>query len=361
MTSECKTATEHLRRALSRHFDPQHGSPFWLDRQAKLGIQVCDEIRTVEDLLRFGPFDRSLLLERPLSDFVPRSLWAERSSLILAESGGTTGRPSRCVFTAEEFAEGFGTPYMMASEARSFPRRGSWLFVGPSGPHVIAQASRLLARLHGALEPFSVDLDPRWARAQAPGSLGDRLYREHVLDQALGIIVRESPAVVFTTPPLALALGEAMTEAQRDLIRGIHLGGMALSGEVYAEIKATFSRAVVLPGYGNSMFGLLIEGREPVEGEPLHLDYFPLPGRMVVQVVDDSGGAADLERPLGPGETGRVVFSRLDESFLLPNLVERDRATVICAAEEVTALGLAAHGVRDPHPVVESQATRGLY
>ncbi|MBI4880679.1 MAG: hypothetical protein HY812_13625 [Planctomycetes bacterium] len=352
-----------LCRAVRRHFDPQGGSPFWLERERALGLCALAEVREAADLARFGPFDREELLCRPLFDFVPRSLWRERAGLVLAESGGTTGRPTRSVFTQQEFEEAFGAPFLAAGSPRGFPRGGGWLFIGPSGPHVIGQAARLLARLHGSLEPFSVDLDPRWARAQAPGSLGERLYREHVLSQALDVMERERPEVIFATPPLALELARALPRERREAVRGVHLGGMAMSGATYAEIRGLFPRALVLPGYGNSMFGLLMEARAPQADAAgaLHLDYFPLAGRLLVTVVADGPDGADLSHPLPPGGAGRVVLSRLDESFFLPNLVERDQATAIAANAEVTALGFAAVGVRDPEPLVAEQAQRGLY
>jgi hypothetical protein len=262
------------------------------------------------------------------------------------------------VFTRSEFRLGFGDPFLAVSRDRQFPAGLGWLFVGPSGPHVIAAAAKLLARLHDSLEPFSVDLDPRWARAQEPGSLGDRLYRRQILGQALDLIAREAPGVLFATPPLALELGRLLSRPERDAVRGVHLGGMALCIEEYRTIRELYRRAVVLPGYGNSMFGLLMGGSDPEEA---HLDYFPLPGRLHVQVVSEASGQPDLDQPLGPGGTGRVVLSRLDRSCFLPNLVERDRATVAGAGPRALRQGLLALGLRDPHPVAEREARRGLY
>ena len=354
--------TRCLRDALESHFHPDTGTPYWLDVQDALGIDVRREIRTVDDLAVLGAFDREAWVERPLSDFVPRGLWQERTSLILAESGGTSGRPVRCVYTAEELDAAFVAPYMAVSASRGFPTGGEWLFVGPTGPHVIGRTSQLLARSHGAMAPYAVDLDPRWARAQVEGSFGRIHYTRHVLTQALDVLDRENVTVLFVTPPLALALATELDGARRERIAGIHLGGMAVASDAYAAIRAAFPRAVVLPGYGNSMFGLLIEAGEP---EPdadgtLHLDYAGLPGRLLVRVVPDDDGAPDVSRTVGLGERGRVVLSRLDRSFLVVNHVERDRATRI-ATPHAAHHGLCAEGVRDPYPVVAKQAIEGLY
>ncbi len=357
-----RTADARLAAALAAHFDPASGTPYWLEQQAALGIDARRDVRTVADLSLLGEFDREAWVERPLSDFVPRGLWQERAALVLAESGGTSGRPVRCVFTQPEFAEGFGAPFMAASAARDFPRGGEWLFVGPSGPHVIACAARLLAELHGAMAPYAVDLDPRWARAQVAGSFGHVHYTRHVLTQALDVLERENVDVLFLTPPIALALAGELDDERRARIRGIHLGGMAVTSGAYAAIHDAFPAACVLPGYGNSMFGLLIEATAPVPDADgtLHLDYVPLPGRMVVRIVPDDDGAPDIARTVAHGERGRVVLSRLDPSFLIANLVERDRATRV-ETPRAAALGLAAEGVRDPYPVVPRQAIEGLY
>ena len=357
-----QSTDDPLRAALASHFDPDSGTPYWLDLQTAFGIDARREIRTTQDLALLGAFDREAWTERPLSDFVPRGLWEERASLVLAESGGTSGRPVRCVFTQSEFEAAFGAPYMAVSAARGFPQGGEWLFVGPTGPHVIGRSCQLLARLHGAMAPYAVDLDPRWARAQVEGSFGRVHYTRHVLVQALDVLERENVDVLFVTPPLALALADELDDERRARIRGVHLGGMAMTSDAYAAIRAAFPSACILPGYGNSMFGLLIEATAPVPDADgtLHLDYVPLPGRMVVRIVPEDEGAPDVSRTTAIGERGRVVMSRLDRSFLIANLVERDRATRV-ATPAAGLLELCEEGVRNPFPVIEKQALEGLY
>ncbi len=347
------------RDVIAFHFDPDEGSPFWLARERELGLDARNEIRTCADLRRLGPFDPAWLRSRPLEDFVPRSRWVDRDRFVLAETGGTTGAPARAVFDVDEFEAAFGAPFLVASADRGFPHGGSWLFVGPSGPHVIGQAARLLARRHGALEPFSVDLDPRWARAQEPGSLGEALYRDHVLAQALDVLARESVDVLFVTPPLAVALAAALDRKRRAAIRGIHLGGMPVTPETHATVRAAFERAVILPGYGNSLFGILVEPRDPLPRSDgsIAIDYFPTNGALRVDVVRD-------ERTLEPaavGERGRVMLTRIDRTFLLPNVVERDSAEKLAAGGLERSMRLGPIGLRDPRPVAAAETPRGLY
>lgn len=348
-------ADRALQRALLVHTDPTGGSPYWLERR-----EALRGIERVADLAALGPFPRADLEDRPLLDFVPRALLQrQRSELVLAETGGTTGRPVRAVFTPAELLAGFGEPFLRAGRLRGFPTGGQWLFVGPSGPHVIGQAARLLARLHGALEPFAVDLDPRWARAQE--GLPAALYQEHVLAQALDLVEREAPDVWFVTPPMLRALAGVLGPEARARVRGIHLGGLPVGGDDMLRFRGQFPRAVLLPGYGNSLLGMLPELEPREDGLAA---YFALEGRLVVDVVlPGPDGEPDLGRPALPGERGRVVCHRLDESFFLPNLVERDEATLVEAPPRGRQLGFAARGLLDPRPVeaLVCAASEGLY
>lgn len=356
---------ERLQRSLAAHFDPYTGSPYWLDRQRELGIDARVDVRSLADLALFGPLDRGAWAQRPLRELVPATVWARREELVLSETGGTTGHPVRCVFTPSEFRSAFGDPFVAAARQRGFPLGGQWLFVGPSGPHVIGRAAALFARLLGSLEPFGVDFDPRWARSQAPGSLGERLYLEHVLDQALDVLSRERPDVLFTTPPVALALAAELSDADRAGLRGLHLGGLPIDPEQYAAIRAEYQHAVVLPGYGNSSFGVLMEARGPRQRsaprDELHLDYFSRTAGPLVRIVEEVEGRVRLDRDVDVGEAGRVVMTRCNESCFLPNCVERDRAEVVAADRALVECGWSERGVRDPRPIESAEGKRGLY
>jgi hypothetical protein len=273
--------------------------------------------------------DTEALRTRPLLDFIPGRFHGELPSMILAETGGTTGAPIRRVYRPQEFGAAFVDSWKRAADRRGFPHGGNWLFVGPSGPHIIGQSARAMARSLGSCEPFSVDCDVRWIKRQVAGSLGFTLYLDHVLDQAMNVIRTQQIEVLFITPPLLLALAERMNTEERERIRGIHLGGMALTVADSETIRGRFfPQAVVLPGYGNSLLGVLFEHTPPLPNEP------------PTYVVDDPAlwfqltpwqprtpeEPPDLGVTLKPGQRGRVVAHRLDPSFLLLNMVERDTA-----------------------------------
>jgi hypothetical protein len=340
---------DRLHELLALHFHPRHGSRYWLRRQEALGWDVRDRVRTEDDLPLLGPTPPDDLARFPLRDFIPCGLHGQLDRFVVGDTAGTTGRPGRTAYRDDEFQAAFVTPFLRAARATGFPRGESWLWVGPSGPHVIGKAVRELARQTGSMDPFSVDFDPRWVKRLGDGSFARERYLEHVLGQALDVLEREDVGVLFTTPPVLAALLRRMTDRQREGIRGVHYGGLSLTAAALNEFRAAFPRAAHLAGYGNTLFGVLME---VADGPRQALDYFPLADRVRVQVVG---------RP--QGGTGRVLFHRLDESCLLVGVVERDEAEPIAPSSEALALGCRGDGLRDPRPAADpgGQVRLGLY
>ena len=344
--------TTLMHEVLALHFDPEKGSCYWLERQQQLGCDVRQVIKEPGELYRLGPMDVSALRTRPITDFIPRALHAQVSTFLLSETGGTTGDPCRRVYSPQEFENAFIGPWLQAVAEHAFPGQGSWLFVGPGGPHIIDRSARFMARSLGCLEPFTVDCDVRWIKRQAKGSMGFSLYMDHVLAQAMNIIKQQQITTLFTTPPLLVSLAAAMSQEEREKILGIHTGGMHLDAETAVELKGLFPHAVILPGYGNSLFGVtfpvvwgsLQEGDE--EGQPkvppgLETDdVFQVkdPGLwlQLAPIPESAQAPQDLRSHVDPGQRGRVIVHRFDPSFLLVNLCERDTAiAVVCPDGEV--------------------------
>jgi hypothetical protein len=287
----------------------------------------------------------------PVRDFIPRALHAQLPRFILGETAGTSGAPCLTAYRDDEFQAAFITPFLQAAEATRFPHGEPWLWVGPSGPHIIGKVVRELARQTGSMDPFSVDFDPRWAKRLAEGSLAQQRYLAHVTDQALDVIRREAVGVLFITPPALAALAKKMTDAQREQIHGIHYGGLSMTAETVNDFRTAFSRAVHLSGYGNTLFGVAME---VADQSRLALDYYPPGDRVRFQVVEwtETANAAPKwpPRPLPRGVTGRVLFDRLDESCLLVGVLDRDEAEGVAPCLQSLALGWNADGLRDPRP-----------
>jgi hypothetical protein len=355
---------DRLRDLLGLHFHPEMGSLYWLRRQAHLGWDVRDRVRTLDELWLLGPTPPAALRRHPVRAFVPRALHAQWPRFTVGETAGTSGAPCATAYRDDEFQEAFVTPFLRVAEATGFPRGAPWLWVGPSGPHIIGKVVRELARQTGSMDPFSVDFDPRWAKRLADGSTARQRYLDHVTAQALDVLRREEVGVLFITPPALAALGGRMSARQREVIRGIHYGGMSLTPEAVNHFRAAFPGAVHLAGYGNTLFGVAME---VADARRLAMDYYPLGDRVQFHVVDwldgDAGRGAWPPAFRGRGETGRVLFHRLDESCLLVGVVERDQAERVAPSPAALALGGHADGLRNPMapPELAGRLQSGLY
>jgi hypothetical protein len=355
-------ADDRLRDLLGLHFHPQWGSSYWLARQERLGWDVRDRVRTADDLWLLGPTPAADLRRFPLRAFIPRALHGQWPRFVVGETAGTSGEPAATAYRDDEFQAAFVTPFVRVAQATAFPGGLPWLWVGPSGPHIIGKVVRELARQTGSMDPFSVDFDPRWAKRLADGSTARQRYLEHVTTQALDVLRREEVGVLFITPPALSALAQRLDDRQREAIRGIHYGGMSLTPETVNDFRAAFPRAVHLAGYGNTLFGVVME---VADGHRLAMDYFPLGDRVRFHVVrwPEDGATAWPPRLCERGQLGRVLFDRLDESCLLVGVVERDEAERVAPSPEARALGAHADGLRNPRPptALAGRLQVGLY
>lgn len=339
-----------LSDVLATHFDPKHGAPYWLDRANALEFDPRTEIKRIGDLARFATMDPKDIATRRLEDFLPRPLLDRKNELVVAQTGGTLGQPVWTAYLEDEFREAFVDPFVTAARHVEFPTGGTWLYVGPCGPHIIGRAANAIARATGSMAPFSVDFDPRWARKLAAGGFASQRYLQHIVDQALAILESQLITVLFSTPVVIRALANAMRLEQRERIRGVHYGGMAIEPtELKALQTESLPGAVHLSGYGNTLFGCCLElnvaaGRE--------LAYYPHGVRVHVGVLRGEGSEADRPCYDQPGVEGRLVFSRLDQTMLLINVLERDWAKLIEPPANAPAT-FQLMGVKSPAPRVE--------
>ena len=343
-----------LRHVVSIHFDPNRGTPYWLDRARELGIDPPNEIMSLADLPRLGPMDAEAMAERPIEDMIPRIALDRRSQLIVAETGGTLGRPKFAVHRADEFGNAFVDPFLVAAKRVGFPEGENWLFVGPTGPHIIGKAARRCAAASGSADAFAVDFDPRWAKKLPEESFARKRHLRHIEEQALRILATQHIGVLFSTPPVLSSLCAQMTEEQRSRVHGVHFGGMAVTPELRSQLAELLPTAVMLSGYGNTLFGMMPELAYSAERG---IDYYPLGVRLVVQVVQELGKLAPYD------ERGQIVAHRLDETQLIANMVERDTAIRIEPRADAAEDGFVLDGIRDPRPIVTERVrpALGLY
>ncbi len=359
-SSSCKSdKNERLRSFIDLHLHPKHGSLYWLKREKQLDINIRDSVRTFEDLPLLGITEPGDLANRSAWDFLPQALWKAKQNCIIGESGGTTGCPSVAIYTQKDFHSAFIEPFISAANVTGFPQGTEWLWIGPSGPHIIGKVVRELAKAIGSPDPWSVDFDPRWVKKLVPGSIALKRYLSHVVDQAIQILDRESPEVLFTTPPILNELSKRLSEEERSIFKGVHYGGLQITADEINQFKKLYPNAVHLSGYGNSLCGVALELEDT---ERNHVDYFPYGNRLIYDVVRINQ-ENNRWKSVQPGETGRVLFHRIEESTFLPNVLERDEATLIAPNSTMKTNGWTLKGLRDPGPP-DDQKTKlktGIY
>lgn len=354
-----------IQKIISIHFDPDSGSPYWLQKEKILKINARKDISSLEDLHLLGPMEEEDLRRYPLEYFIPKIYQKHKEELILGETAGTTGLPKVTAYLGDEFYITFVEWFRYIAVHRGFPKGVHWLWVGPSGPHIIGKAVGPVAKSMGSMDPFSIDMDPRWVKKLKPDSLGYNRYLRHIIEQALDILKRQHIEVIYSTPPLLTILAEEMKIEQRMEIRGIHYGGVALGEEQLRKLRnELFPNAVHIAGYGNTLFGLCMEIAESPHG---NLDYYPPGPRMILQVVSMKNGMQPDKQRLAQvveyGEKGQVVCHRFDESFFIPNMFERDEAVRIAPTKNAQSLGIYQDGVRNPSLLhgLEANVKIGVY
>jgi len=312
----------HVRGIVQWHFDPETGSPFWLEFGKKLEFDPRKDIQTFEDLRKFPPFEDEWLRGGPVRRWVPK-FYAHRPVYVF-ETGGTTGIPKTRISI-----EDFRIDYELFSETlpeQYFPRGSNWLMLGPSGPRRLRLAVEHLAQYRGGIS-FCVDLDPRWVIKLINKGWTDQLaaYKQHVIDQAVTTLkAGHDIKCLFTTPKLLEALALTL-EQQGTSIREVGILGIFSGGTEFTPQWTRFAMEELLDGvyltptYGNTLMGLAAS--RPVRAEEGYkITYYAPQPRAVIEVVD----ADQAERVVGYGETGRVKLTTLTKEFFMPGFLERD-------------------------------------
>jgi phenylacetate-coenzyme A ligase PaaK-like adenylate-forming protein len=310
-----------VRDVVHWHFDPENGTPFWLDFEKKLDFDPRT-VETFEDLKKFPPFQDEWLRGGPVRRWVPKA-YAHRPIYVF-ETGGTTGVPKSRVSIDD-----FRVDYELFSETLPedrFPRGSNWLMLGPSGPRRLRLAVEHLAQHRGGI-CFCVDLDPRWVIKLIERGWTEHLeaYKKHVIDQAVTILkAGHDIQCVFATPKLlealALRLEEEGTALGKCGVLGVFSGGTEFTPQwTRFAVEELLEGVYIQPVYGNTLMGLA--AAKPVgPADGYKITYYAPQPRAVVEVVDPEDGVTAV----GYGETGRVRLTTLTKEFFMPGFLERD-------------------------------------
>lgn len=312
-----KILDDHVCDMVKWHFNPETGSPFWLEFAKKLDFDPRKEIGGFSDLRILGHFEDEWLRGGPVRRWVPKGLAGQ--PIYIFETGGSTGVPKSRINIRD-----FQTDYEMFSKTLSedgFPTGSDWLMLGPTGPRRLRLAIEHLAQHRGGIA-FFVDLDPRWVNKLIKYGKFHELdsYKDHIIQQALNILrAHDNIRCLFTTPKLLEALCEKISLVKAG-ITGIFCGGTEMNAQFHR-----FAREELVPGidfvptYGNTLMGLACH--KPFQSDNDYtITYYPPSPRAVFELVHPD----NLDKPVNYGETGRVLLTTLTKEFFMPRFPERD-------------------------------------
>ncbi len=347
----------HTRESVQWHFNPETGSPYWLEKAKSLDFNPLTDVNCFEDLNKFPLFEDDELRGGPVSRWIPKALVGKPTYVF--ETGGTTGIPkSRVVIDDfridyENFSETLPDEY--------FPKGSNWLMLGPSGPRRLRLAVEHMAQYRGGIS-FCVDLDPRWVvKLIKKGKIDEvKEYSAHVIDQAMAILgAGHEIKCMFTTPKLLEALAMRLMDEGSSIeesgITGIFCGGTEFTQQWYcfAREELLGENVYITPTYGNTLMGLAC-GRPFDPADDYKITYYAPQPRAVIRVVDFD----DHTKVVPYGETGRVKLFTMTKELFIPGFLERDEGEREVPHVKYPWDGVS--GVRPFHEIAAS-TTVGVY
>jgi phenylacetate-coenzyme A ligase PaaK-like adenylate-forming protein len=317
MNAARENLNAHVREIVNWHFNPETGTPFWLERAESLDFDPRKDIRTYDDLERFGFFQDEWLRGGPVRRWVPKGL--NDKPIYVFETGGSTGVPKSRIAS-----EDFRIDYEAFSETlpdEYFPKGADWLMLGPTGPRRLRLAVEHLAQHRGGIS-FCVDLDPRWVikLIRAGQTQMMERYKQHVIDQA-ATILKAHPNIkcLFATPKLLEALCDKVSLKKMG-ITGVFCGGTEMTQQFHRlAVEELMEGAYFAPTYGNTLMGLATH--KPFDpADDYAIIYYPPSPRAMIEVVDPD----EPSKVVDYSQTGRVRLTTLTKEFFMPRFLERD-------------------------------------
>ena len=353
---------QHVREMIEWHFNPETGSPFWVDAAAgknpvlKLDFDPRKEVKGFQDLKKFGLFEDDWLRGGPVRRWQPRALWTKPTYVF--ETGGTTCSPKSRVVVEDHWID--YEQFSATLPEKHFPKGSNWLMLGPSGPRRLRLAVEHLCQYRGGI-CFCIDLDPRWVVKLIKKGWMEHLeaYKQHCIDQAITILgAGHDIRCMFTTPKLleslALELEKRGSSIGKSGITGIFSGGTEFTPQWTRFATEEFLEGVYMtPTYGNTLMGLAAS--KPVTAEENYkISYYAPQPRAVTEVVEFN----DPNSTVSYGATGRVKLTTLTKEFFVPGFLERDEGEREKPFAKYPWDGVS--GVRPFHELAEA-TTVGVY
>jgi phenylacetate-coenzyme A ligase PaaK-like adenylate-forming protein len=318
-----------VRDIVAWHFDPQTGSPFWVEAAQgknpllKLDFDPRNAVKCFEDLKKFGLFEDDWLRGGPVRRWLPKALWNKPTYVF--ETGGTTGIPKSRVVVEDHWID--YEQFSATLPDKYFPKGANWLMLGPSGPRRLRLAVEHLAQFRGGI-CFCVDLDPRWVIKLIKKGWMEHLkaYQEHVVDQAMTILsAGHDIKCAFMTPKLLDALAGRLEKEGSSIAKagltGIFCGGTEMTSQWirFAMEEYLGPDVYIAPTYGNTLMGLAASD-QPTAADGFKISYYAPQPRAVAEVCDFD----DCNKVVPYGAEGRVMLTTLTKELFIPRFLERD-------------------------------------
>jgi thienamycin biosynthesis protein ThnN len=318
----------YVQRITRTHLHPETGTPYWLERDRRLGANAFHGVTTFENfksIVGFRDAGEQAQFEhgtryRPLETFIPASLRASGRWIWASQTGGTTGTPKHGNWDSAywerilEFTDEF-------LDLHGVPRNENWLFLGPTGPHTTGRLVIAIAEHRGG-RCFSIDLDPRIIKVFGTEGMWDAYerYIRHIWEQAEAIIRYQNVGVMFCTSRLLELLPERVDIALFRNIKAIVHAGTTMERDTSRLLQEEIFPGIPIVGiYGTSTTGISFQ-KTPEPADEYRVIYIPSSPYIVLEIVDDAGQVVEYEAE------GHVATWRLTEDSLIPGFWERDRA-----------------------------------
>lgn len=310
---------EYLRGVLEIHFNPENGSPYWIEKEKNLGIDVRSEIREYKDLHKLGFSKEEDLKNRPSEDFIPKKY--PKKEFDMGESSGTTGA-KKTVPWLNEISEKIIEFYNFNLDLNDFPKNINWFSAGPSGIYESHMES--VAKKRGGLFFFS-PINPRGFKTATKKELKRRIKptTEDLIEKEM----KEEIEILTSSPSFFSMFMNNLEMNNKELhkkikekTKGMIVSGTSLNPKNYQKIDEIFENPKLVPMYSNIFWGPALNPNQ----EKYNLEYFPPEPFVSFEVVDpETKKSVDYE------ERGQLLVHRIDKGFFWPNHLERDSVVKI--------------------------------
>lgn len=322
---------EYIQAVVELHFDPEYGTPYWIDRMDDLDFDPRSEINSVSDLTKFPPADEEALRDSQIRYITPQ--YYDVTDIDISNSSGTTGQKKSMPY-GRPVSEDMGKWYAYHVSQRS-PIDEDWLAIGPYGlyeHHLVTAANTCGQACH------FVGIESKFLKKQAgvlqemTGGIGGFLRSLPDLKAGLKGMARLEATIsaaedIVTSQSFQhLASGVGIPQQLHPIleekgptdpgdVETILLSGGHVSKERRNELAELYPNAAIVPMYATSFTGACID-----HWETEHVAYYPMAPAAFLDVVDEN------DQRVAEGGRGRTAIHRVGADFFWPMQIERETA-----------------------------------